>query len=297
MVEEEPFVRTWVRTVRRIRLGRTVKEVAIMLATYADPDGSRVHPGVARLSYECELSYTSVKSALRALRKYGLIVKVGKKGDADDYHLILHEDLLERVDVPTPSQADAEIHRIRMAWKGTYSPGLRSTRTPAETDEIDEEEDLRSTAPTAESPDVEESAVNGSTRKPESAVNGSNSLRSTAPTATYQEEPLTEKYHSGEDQSTDVAVSRASSHEPPISPPADLNSRPRCPHGRSTRRNDHGQLRCVDCRAAEEAEAVAVEQIEQAAATVEVGPSRCTDHGLPAHRCVFCRKGIPGAAS
>lgn len=290
MAEEEPFVRTWMRTVRRIRLGRTVKAVATMLVTYADPDGRRVHPGVARLSYECELSYTVVKGALRALRSAGLIVKVGKKGDADEYHLILHEDLLERVDVPTPSQADAEIHRIRMAWKGNYSPSLRSTRTPAESDG---EEDLRSTAPTAESPDVEESAVNGSTPGTGSAVNGSNSLQSTAPTATYQEEPPTEKNHSGEDLRTDVAVTRPRGpEEDQISPPVLLADH-RCVHGNSMRLNRHRLPRCEQCRAAQ---AVAAEETEQAASTVEVGPSRCADHGLPVHRCVFCRKGLPGGA-
>lgn len=276
MAEEEPFVRTWVRTVRRIRLGRTVKEVAIMLATYADPDGTRVHPGIARLSYECELSYTVIKGALRALRNHGLIEKVGKKGDADEYRLYFHEDLIERVNVPTPSQADAEIHRIRMAWKGTYSPGLRSTRTPAETDGG---EDLRSTAPTAESPDVEESAVNGSTLETGSAVNGSNSLRSTAPTATYQEEPPTEKNHSGEDLSADVAVSCARPpEEDPISPPVVLADH-RCVHGNSMRLNRQRLPRCPECRAAQEEPST---------------PDECS-HGVKSrYRCPACARGIAG---
>lgn len=279
MAEEEPFVRTWMRTVRRIRLGRTVKAVATMLATYADPDGSRVFPGVARLSHECELSYTSVKTALRTLRNYGLIVKVGKKGDADLYQLILHEDLIERVDVPNPSRADAEIQRIRMAWKGNYSPGLRSTRTPADNDEPDGEEDLRSTAPTAESPDVEESAVNGSTPETGSAVNGSNSLRSTAPTATYQDVPPTEKNHSGEDLSADVAVSRARPpEEDPISPPVVLDDH-RCVHGNSMRLNRQHLPRCPECRAAQKEPST---------------PDECS-HGVKSrYRCPACARGIAG---
>lgn len=300
---EAPFLTQWTSVVRRIRLGRTVKAVAVMLTVYADPDGSRVYPGVARLSYECELSYTVVKGALRTLRSLGLIVKVGRRGDADEYRLILHEDLLERVNVPTPSQVNAEVEKIRAAWKGTYQPGLRSTRMPADgalrstrtpADDGDGE-GLRSSAPTAETTELDWPAVNGVPPETEPAVNGSTSLRSTPLPATLHDPPRTTTLHSDKDLSADAAATRApeTESEDRISPPADLSTHPRCPHGRSTRLNRQGEPRCEDCRAEQ---AVAVQQIEQAAHTVQVGPAKCPEHGLQAGRradgkpnCTMCR--------
>lgn len=280
---EAPFLTQWTSVVRRIRLGRTVKAVAIMLTVYADPDGSRVYPGVARLSYECELSYTVIKAALRKLRSLGLIVKVGRRGDADEYRLILHEDLIERVNVPTPSEVRVEIDRIRAAWKGTYQPGLRSTPTPADGG-------VRSTPTPAENAEVHGSAVNGVTPAPEPAVNGSTTLRSTPLPATLHDPPPTDTLHSDQGLSTDAAATRAPEAEPedPISPPADLASHPRCPHGRSARRNRRGEPRCEGCRA--------VEAAVEAGLPVQLGPARCPDHGLQGGRrgdgkpnCTLCR--------
>lgn len=295
---EAPFLTQWTSVVRRIRLGRTVKAVAVMLTVYADPDGSRVYPGVARLSYECELSYTVVKGALRTLRSLGLIVKVGRRGDADEYRLILHEDLLERVNVPTPSQVTAEVEKIRAAWKGTYQPGLRSTRMPAEgvprstrtPAEDDDGEGLRSTAPTAESPDPDWPAVNGVPPETESAVNGSTTLRSTPLPATLHDPPRTTTLHSDKDLSADAAATRApeAESEDQFSPPVVLDDH-RCPHGRSTRLNRQGEPRCEDCRA--EQPAAEPEPLPQ------VGPAKCADHGLKAGRradgkpnCPLCRR-------
>ncbi|WP_426502581.1 hypothetical protein ACPPVO_33715 [Dactylosporangium sp. McL0621] len=45
-------LRQWLDVVRRARLGRTPKAVALMLATYADNDGRRVFPSVTRLAVD-----------------------------------------------------------------------------------------------------------------------------------------------------------------------------------------------------------------------------------------------------
>ena len=54
-------VRQWTDVVRRARLGRTTKLVAFLIANYADSNGTRVFPGIARLSIEAELTYNVVQ--------------------------------------------------------------------------------------------------------------------------------------------------------------------------------------------------------------------------------------------
>lgn len=112
-------VNDWVSVVRRARLGATAHSVAVTLATYANPDGSRVYPGVARLAVQCEIGYRSVRRALRKLRTVGLIEVVRRgnrrRGLSDEYRLILAADLLERVDVPTPEQERKAIEAIHEA--------------------------------------------------------------------------------------------------------------------------------------------------------------------------------------
>jgi hypothetical protein len=109
-------VREWTDVVRRARLGRTTKLVALLLANYADSDGTRVHPGIARLAVESELTYKVVQAALSALRRAGLIEVVRaatRRGHSDEYRLTLGVDLLERVEVLSPAEAALRIERIR----------------------------------------------------------------------------------------------------------------------------------------------------------------------------------------
>ena len=95
----------WERLVRRVRLGAPAKAVALAMATYADPDGTRVRPGVARLAAVTELSERSVYSALKKLRALGLVECVfrgGHRGEdsmASAYRLTIPVDLLERVEM------------------------------------------------------------------------------------------------------------------------------------------------------------------------------------------------------
>lgn len=81
----------WERLVRRVRLGSSTKLVAAVLATYADPDGSRIRPGVERLTNVTGLSERSIKYALKKLRDMGLIQQVrrgGRTGDGRAYATI-----------------------------------------------------------------------------------------------------------------------------------------------------------------------------------------------------------------
>lgn len=95
----------WERLIRRVRIGRTTKFVALALATYADADGSRVRPGEARLAAVTELTDRAVRNALKSLRELGLIERVNKGGRhgmygmADVYRLAIPVDLLDRLEL------------------------------------------------------------------------------------------------------------------------------------------------------------------------------------------------------
>lgn len=307
--------------------GATIKAVGTMLATYADYDnGTDIHPGTARIAIDCEVDYRTAKRCIAILRDLGLIVltkKADRRGYSDVYRLGWPQDLVGRVDIEEwdPDRYQLEIARVREKHRGTYKPAAKAG-------------DLRGTEGTAEVPSFEpppeSSAGHAGHRRTESAGHAGTNLRGTPCPPTYQGTYQGFVPSAEEDLSAEVAVSRAKSREDPISPPLDLApsqpdpcvdnhdsvgdvklhatqprgsaevipitraARDACTHGNSSRRNKKsGLLRCEVCRA-EEAKAVEVDRIEHAAATVQVGQSRCAEHKLPAHLCTFCRRGIRG---
>jgi DNA-binding transcriptional ArsR family regulator len=89
----------WRRTIRRARLGPSVKLVACLLADYASPDGTSIRPGNPRLVAVSELSDKTVRTALSKLRDMGLIERtfagsrMGRRGLADEYRLTFPIDV------------------------------------------------------------------------------------------------------------------------------------------------------------------------------------------------------------
>ncbi|QLQ37973.1 helix-turn-helix domain-containing protein [Micromonospora robiginosa] len=121
----------WLDLIRRARLGRTTKLVAVMLALYANEDGSKVFPGIARLSVVCELGYNTVKASLADLREAGWIERVGHGtlgGRADEYRLTVTDG----APVPTPSDIERQIERIRSAKRGVR-PSRQAARPTDDT--------------------------------------------------------------------------------------------------------------------------------------------------------------------
>lgn len=80
-------------------MAQSTKLLAFALATYADMNGSRVRPGVGRLSRVAGVTDRTVKRALATLRELGLIerVKQGNRwaGHADEYRLTIPTNLLD----------------------------------------------------------------------------------------------------------------------------------------------------------------------------------------------------------
>jgi len=115
-------VNKWTDIIRRGQLGKTKelnktrKLVAYTIASYANPDGTKVYPGIARLAVQCNISYSTARRTLAWLRDVGLleVVKRGnsRAGKADEHRLIIHADILERIEVPTPTAEKAAIAKL-----------------------------------------------------------------------------------------------------------------------------------------------------------------------------------------
>lgn len=136
---EDATVREWTDLLARVRFGvvrfgkrksvaaGSIKAVAARVADYADADGSRVYPGLARLTVDTELSYETVKMAVAVLVRYGLLrlVRAGtQRGYSDRYQLQIPCDLLDRDDVEvwSPARHCLEIERIRTETRGRRKP-------------------------------------------------------------------------------------------------------------------------------------------------------------------------------
>lgn len=110
--EQTPSPRyEWERIVRRIVMPGNEKLLALVLATYADRDGSRVRPGNQVLAAVTGMSERTVKRALAALRDCGLLAVSRRGGGRDgqgratEYQLTIPGDLLDRVSLLDPSEA------------------------------------------------------------------------------------------------------------------------------------------------------------------------------------------------
>lgn len=178
-------VRQWTEVIRRARIGRSVKAVALMMATYADANGTRIFPGLAVLAVATELNYKTVSSAVSKLQKWGLIerLKTSHRGrrHADEYRLVLAADVVERVEILDPRAFKEAADAIRKRHRGVYktnkyevddssavesveNDGLRPTERVAEPEgQPVDNSDLRPSKGVAESPNPEVSATHCAT--------------------------------------------------------------------------------------------------------------------------------------
>ena len=89
----------WERVVRRVQTHSTTKYLALVLATYADQDGSRIRPGVERLALVMCVSEKTVKRAFAELRALGLVERTKQgnrhRGLADEYRLTVPSTQLD----------------------------------------------------------------------------------------------------------------------------------------------------------------------------------------------------------
>lgn len=117
-------VNTWINVVRRSRLPATTKLIALLMASYADPDGTNIYPGVARLAIQSGHGYRTVQREQARLRAMGFVQSMPRRGLrrgwSTPYRLILAADLLEHVDVPSPATEDARIDELARRYRGRH---------------------------------------------------------------------------------------------------------------------------------------------------------------------------------
>ncbi|MFG1785680.1 helix-turn-helix domain-containing protein [Rhodococcus oryzae] len=91
----------WERVVRRVSMPAGVKGLAFVLASYADGDGTRIHPSNARLANVMERSEKTIERGMKWLVSTGFVVitrhKNGQAGIANEYRLTLPADVVYRM--------------------------------------------------------------------------------------------------------------------------------------------------------------------------------------------------------
>lgn len=98
----------WEALLRRAELPKDIKYVGLLLATFADSDGSRVRPGEAELALAAGEGASTVRKRVKVLRELGLIALVARGGGrggkfkASVYRLTMPLDLLDRVELRAP---------------------------------------------------------------------------------------------------------------------------------------------------------------------------------------------------
>jgi hypothetical protein len=270
-------VREWTDILARIRFGTVkvgtraitgarIKLVAARLADYADSDGTRVRPGLARLSLDVEIDYRTAKASVAYLRSIGLLhlVRAGSRNGADEYRLSLPVDLLERDDLEvwSPSRQRLEIERLSDTHRRTSrsprgGPGSGvSQGHPAPVNDTARQghpapvlgsypQARRGQGAPVKAPEDAPKTGAGGTSRPTKTGAGQAARQGQAAPATDQDLSTTTTDHSGEDFSETVTTPGAPGPATnPESPP-----RPqRCNHGLPGGLRPDGKPTCALCR-------------------------------------------------
>lgn len=95
----------WEAIIRRLNLSMKTSYVALVMATYADPDGTRIRPTAPELAAAARMGESTVARYVRELRNAGLIVKTRRGGGRNgtgrpnEYRLTVPLDLLEKFEI------------------------------------------------------------------------------------------------------------------------------------------------------------------------------------------------------
>jgi DNA-binding transcriptional ArsR family regulator len=109
----------WYELVRRARLSREQKLVALTFGSYAQADGAGIHCGIAALAVDCGIGYSTARRYVKWLRDVGLVelVRPGnqRRGLSDEYRLVFHPDLLKHLGdlLPTPDEHRTAKRKLR----------------------------------------------------------------------------------------------------------------------------------------------------------------------------------------
>ncbi|GGN93894.1 hypothetical protein GCM10010112_82670 [Actinoplanes lobatus] len=235
-------VREWTDILARIRFGTVkafgktysaarIKLVAYRLANYADSDGTRIRPGIARLAVDLEIEYRTARDVIALLRRLGLIhleAAGAGRGRADEYRLTLPTDLLDRddLDVWTPTQHTHHTRQLSDRHRGRTTHPRTPIHGPQDGAATD------TAPPPARSSRTTETRDARSSRTP---AHGPQDL------ATYQDLDTTPTDQPPLAPRTAVTVTRATTPTVP-------DRSPRCHHGLTAGRRRDGRPACALCR-------------------------------------------------
>lgn len=102
----------WERIVRRVRMDKAHRYLALTMATYGNLDGTKVMPGVPRLARVMGVSEPTVKRGMKWLRETGFILRT-KQGNrwekmSDQYRLTIPVDILE-LEMLSPEEDEQDV--------------------------------------------------------------------------------------------------------------------------------------------------------------------------------------------
>lgn len=251
----------WEAVLRRLALPKEVKYVGFVMATYADPNGTRIRPGAAELAAAVGDAESTLRRRVSFLRKAGLILQTSRGGGrngagrATEYRLTLPPDLLEQFEIrPLPTPRIAAVPSV----PEQVSP-LTQMSAQDEDSPLTQGERSNGSSPVDNS-DSPLALVSAQTETPQDFDRSNNTVSETltARFSTLTAHPWVSNYRPQDlpprpttAETPDVTTDRASDADNQIDDlvPAAVELSPRrCPHGLSRAIRDDGTPRCPACR-------------------------------------------------
>lgn len=245
---EKRLLGQWNALIRRARIGRDYKVAALTMSSYANAEGEEIRLSVARYAVDLEVSYSTARRYLRWLQKVGLLemTRAGnrRKQTASEYRLILGPDVLEDLDVLTPTRHKELADEMREAERdGSRGRAARAKasdqRSPgmsvdSGTETVEPDGDYRSSGRALMEP------INA-----QMPLDQRSPWMTHTPFRTHLSEEVRPSRADDEDLRTDVTGPRASHQEPT----PDSSPRPKkCTHGLGGGLRPDGQPECALCR-------------------------------------------------
>lgn len=246
---EKRLLGQWNGLIRRARISRDYKVAALTMSSYADPDGTGIRLSVARYAVDLDVSYSTARRYMTWLRKVGLLemTRAGnrRKGTASEYRLILGPDVMEVLEVLSPSEHKRRADEMREAERdGTRGRTAKAKAKDQRSPEMSVDRD-----PLEADTDPDHRSPGRALMEP---INAQMGVDQRSPWMTYTpfRKHLSVKDRPSradeEDLCTAAHPSRESDEEPP-----EVESQPRptkCPDGLSAAMRRDGKPECPICR-------------------------------------------------
>nr|WP_162184896.1 hypothetical protein [Allokutzneria albata] len=224
--------------------------MALLLATYADPDGTRVRPGVELLCLDTGDGDRQVRRIIKALAAHGLVELVrrgggrGGRGTAAEYRLTLPSNLLERGLLRDLTPAEGDSPDIQMSAQSpepaTESPDIQmSDGSPPSPVDNSERPDIQVSAQT-ETPQPNDRTSDAVTER---LTGHSEPIDRTSGCPTTSHRPTTE-------ETNDYSPPSATTERVRVGEPLDSSPVGKCEHGFTSGTRPDGTPSCAFCRRA-----------------------------------------------